>query len=140
MASWVGDIQSKIFTIVSYKGKAKYQSKYPNIFYTSDVLGDGRTHYPTVYLQFLSSSEMGRSLDAQELSAFRCSIQVEVTVSNDDAQGKVAGQDIIWNTLQTLQQYGFMIITTPQDMTTDNSNRRFVARVERVFGAGDYIG
>ena len=36
MASWVGDIQSKIFTIVSYKGKAKYQSKYPNIFYTSD--------------------------------------------------------------------------------------------------------
>ena len=83
---------------------------------------------------------MGRSLDAQELSAFRCSIQIEVTVSNDDAQGKTAGQDIIWNTLQTLQQYGFMIITTPQDMTTDNSNRRFVARVERVFGAGDYIG
>ena len=83
---------------------------------------------------------MGRSLDAQELSAFRCSIQVEVTVSNDDTQGKVAGQDIIWSTLQTLQQYGFMIITTPQDMTTDSANRRFVARVERVFGAGDYIG
>lgn len=140
MASWIDDLQAKIFTIVSYKGKNEYQGEYPNIFYTADVLGDGKTHYPTIYLNFLPSSEIGRALDSDEISAFRCTIQVEVTVSNDEEQGMSLGKDIIWYTLQTLQKYGFMITTTPQDMTTDYSNRRFVARVERVFGAGDYIG
>lgn len=140
MASWVSDIQSKILTIVSYKGKQQYQKNYPNIFYTRDILGDGKTHYPTIYLKFLPSSEIGRSLDAEEISAFRCAIQIEVTVSNDDKQGMTVGQDIIWYTLTTLQQYGFSITLTPEDITTDSSNRRFVARVERVFGAGDYIG
>ena len=140
MASWINDVQSKIFTIVSYKGKKEYQSKFSNIFYTRDILGDGKTHYPTIYLKFLPSSEIGRSFDVDEISAYRCAIQIEVTVSNDDTQGMKVGQDIIWFTLQTLQKYGFMITTTPEDVTMDSSNRRYVARVERVFGAGDYIG
>lgn len=140
MASWINDVQSKIFTIVSYKGKKEYQEKFPNIFYTTDVLGDGKTHYPTIYLKFLPSNEMGRSFDVDEISAYRCAIQIEVTVSNDDTQGMKVGQEIIWFTLQTLQKYGFMTTTTPEDVTMDSSNRRYVARVERVFGAGDYIG
>lgn len=140
MASWIDDLQSKIFTIVSYKGKKEYQTKYPNIFYTADVLGDGKTHYPTIYLNFLPSNEIGRGLDEEEISAFRCTIQIEVTTSNDEEQGMILAKDIIWYTLQTLQKYGFMINSIPQDMTTDSSNRRYVARVERVFGAGDYIG
>ena len=139
MASWINDVQSKIFTIVSYKGKKEYQEKFPNIFYTTDVLGDGKTHYPTIYLKFLPSNEIGRSFDVDEISAYRCAIQIEVTVSNDTEQGIELGKDIIWFTLETLQKYGFLI-NTPQDVSMDKSNRRFVARCERTFGAGDFIG
>ena len=140
MASWINDVQSKILTIVSYKGKKKYQEKFPNINYTTDSIGDGTTHYPTIYLNFLPSVGLGQTFDTSDIGGYRCVVQVEVTVSNDDTQGMKVGQDIIWFTLQTLQKYGFMITTTPEDVTMDSSNRRYVARVERVFGAGDYIG
>lgn len=139
MASWINDIQSKVLTIVSYKGKKKYQSKFPNINYTTDSIGDGTTNYPTIYLNFLPSVGIGQTFDMDDIGGYRCVVQVEVTVSNDKEQGIQLGKEIIWFTLETLQQYGFLI-NTPHDISTDKSNRRFVARCERTFGAGDLIG
>ena len=139
MASWINDVQSKILTIVSYKGKKKYQEKFPNINYTTDSIGDGTTHYPTIYLNFLPSVGLGQTFDTSDIGGYRCVVQVEVTVSNDTEQGIELGIDIIWFTLETLQKYGFLI-NTPQDVSMDKSNRRSVARCERTFGAGDFIG
>ena len=36
MASWIADVESKIYTMVKYKGEQALKSKYPNIYYTTD--------------------------------------------------------------------------------------------------------
>ena len=63
----------------------------------------------------------------------------QITGDNYSNNNVELGKDIIWFTLETLQKYGFLI-NTPQDVSMDKSNRRFVARCERTFGAGDFIG
>lgn len=137
MASWIADVESKLYTLVKYKGEEELKEKYPNIYYTTDNMASTDTHYPTVYMKFLPNGERGRDLEGNRINAYLCGIQLEVTVSK--TQGQAVAKKVIWQAIETLQSKGFEVFNAPEDISTETDNRRYVARVRRNIGYDDYI-
>lgn len=137
MASWIEDVESKLFTLVKYKGEKELKEKYPNIYYTTDNMASTETHYPTVYMKFLPNGERGKDLEGNRINAYLCGIQLEVTVSK--AQGQSVAKKVIWQAIETLQEKCFEVFNIPEDISTEADKRRYVARVRRNIGFNDYI-
>lgn len=137
MASWIADVEAKLFTIVKYKGEKELKEDYPNIYYTTDNMASTETHYPTVYMKFLPNGERGRDLEGNRINSVLFSIQLEVTVSK--AQGQTVAKKVIWQAIETLQKECFEVFGTPEDISTSADNKRFVARLSRVIDYNDYI-
>ena len=58
--SWVFDLETRIFSIVSVKVSRKLKEKYPNIFFTlTSSPKDVITKFPTVYIHEMPGSEAG---------------------------------------------------------------------------------
>ena len=137
MASWIPDVESKLFTLIKHKGEKELKEKYPNIYYTTDNESSTQTHYPTVYVHFLPSNEHGRDLEGDRVNAYTCAMQNEVTVSK--SQGQTVAKKVMWSAIETLQKKCFEILQTPEFMDTGNDTRRMVARLRRNIGYNDYI-
>lgn len=138
MASWVSDVESKIYTLIKYKGEQKLKSKYPNIYYTTDSQATTQTSFPTVYVNFMSNDERGQDLEGKTLNAFLCTLQIDVTVSK--TQGQSGAKEVIWQAIDTLKlYYGFDIFDLPKIMETSNETVRVVARARRIIGASETI-
>lgn len=138
MASWIPDVESKLFTLIKHKGEKELKEKYPNIYYTTDNESSTQTHYPTVYIHFLPNDERGQDLDGISINAFLCSLQLEVTVSK--SQGQAVAKKVMWNAIESLKELGFNVFQMPEFIETGNDTKRMIARARRLFGSGDEIG
>ena len=103
MASWIADVESKIYTMVKYKGEQALKSKYSNIYYTTDSQATTQTSFPTVFVNFMSNDERGQDLEGKTINAFLCSLQIDVTVSK--SQGQTVAREVIWQSIETLKKY-----------------------------------
>ena len=138
MASWIEDTESKIYTLIKYKGEQTFKSKYPNIYFTTDSELSTETRFPTVFINFISNDERGKDLEGKTINGFLCTLQIEVTVSK--SQGQPVAKEIIWQVIETLKSYyGFDIFDLPKFITTGNETRRIVARARRIIGASETI-
>lgn len=136
MASWIADVESKIFTLVKYKGEQELKEKYPNIYYTTDSEASTQTRFPTVFINFMSTDERGQDLEGKTINGFLCTLQIEVTVSK--SQGQPVAKEVIWQVIDTLKSYYcFDIFDLPKFIETGNDTRRIVARARRVIGASE---
>ena len=138
MASWIADVESKIYTVIKYKGEQNLKSKYKNIYYTTDSQATTQTSFPTVYVNFMSNDERGQDLEGKTMNAFLCTLQLDVTVSK--TQGQVGAKEVIWQAIDTLKSYyGFDIFDLPKFIDTGNETVRIVARARRIIGASETI-
>ena len=71
--SWVFDLETRIFSIVSVKVSRKLKEKYPNIFFTTtsnpkDII----TKFPAVYIHEMPGSESGITKERDKIKDQYC--------------------------------------------------------------------
>ena len=67
---WVNDAQNKIFTIVKYRAKKQLVNAFPNIEFTTNIETGEPTSFPSVYIHFMPSAEMGGDVENTGINAF----------------------------------------------------------------------
>lgn len=136
---WVNDAQNKIFTIVKYRAKKQLVNAFPNIEFTTNIETGEPTSFPSVYVHFMPSAEMGGDVENTGINAFLCGVQVQVTVTEE--MGEKSCQTVSWEVLSQFKALGFGVIMMPEFIRTGNADiRQMTFRVRRPIGANNTIG
>ena len=137
--NWVYAQENRIYTIILTKVKNALKSKYPDINFTLDPEPDDTsTHFPSVYIHFLPSSEKGQTLDASGVNAIYSTIEIQVTSSK--TQGQTVAREVIWEVVDKLHSMKYEITYSPEIVPTGNDTNQCVCRMRRILGANDTIG
>lgn len=134
--SWVYDTEDLIFSKVKALCIAKLKKKYPKINVTTDGQSNEDAKFPTVYVQFLGSQEVGKDLSNETINAINILIQVDIEVSK--AQGLVVAREVI--DVVTTAFKGMHFNTTMPTVNFDSEGiNRYVMRFDRLIGNGDIL-
>lgn len=136
---WVNDTQNKIYTIVKYRANKNLVSEFPDIEFTTNIESGEPTAFPSVYIHFMPSAEMGGDLEQNGINAFMCGVQVQVTVTEE--MGEKSCQTVSWEMLSQFKALGFSVNMMPEFIKTGNADiRQMTFRVRRTIGANNNIG
>lgn len=136
---WVNDTQNKIYTIVKYRANKNLVSEFPDIEFTTNIESGEPTKFPSVYIHFMPSAEMGGDLEQNGINAFMCGVQVQVTVTEE--MGEKSCQTVSWEMLSQFKALGFSVNMMPEFIKTGNADiRQMTFRVRRTIGANNNIG
>lgn len=137
--SWIYTQENRIYTIIQSKVKKKLGNKYPNLDFTQDPEPDDTsTHFPSVYMHFLPSSEKGQTINAKGINAIMSTVQVSVTSSK--SQGQTVAREVIWEVVDELHSLQYEMFYSPEIIPTGNDTNQCVARMRRMLGANDKLG
>lgn len=135
---WVYETQNKVYTIIKHRTEKELKAKYPKLNFTKEEEATTvQNDFPTVFIKFLNSGELAQSLKGNNINAFTCAIQIEVTTNK--TQGLNVAEKVIWQTVESAKKSGFELFYSPEPMKTGNDTKRIVARMRRVIGYRDVI-
>ena len=80
---WTSDIPSIVLTKVKHLFSEKIKDKYPDLNFTTKSKTGALTSFPTVYINKLSSPEMGQTLDGTEINAIMANFYLLLLVFFD---------------------------------------------------------
>ena len=130
---WYENITPMVLTILYLRLSDEYQDKYPKpIKITSKGQNLTDADLPCVYIQELSTMELGRELEPGEICAIQADYQIEVysNMSQDEAK-KIAG-----SVTQVMKDLGFGVMVLPYPVNM-NGIYRVVSRFRRAIGSDD---
>lgn len=133
---WVNDVLDTIYTIVEKRATDNLINDYPDIVFTQDEENNIQTNFPTVFIKWMPSKEVGQVLEGDVISGLACNVTIDVTVSQE--QGQTVGRDVIWEVISQFKKEKFELTFSPEFLATGNSTKRVVARMKRTIGEGDY--
>lgn len=133
MDNWFAQIESKVFTQVSYMLTEKAGAPYPNLKCTT-VSQNTVVNFPTLYLHELQPVESGNDLVNESVNAVLSTIEIQVWANTTEKECK----DILTAAILEMKQLGFNVTMFP-NVQTDNKIAWGVARFRRMIGAGDPI-
>lgn len=135
---WVRERENDIFTLVKTRASKTLISKYPDLYFTQDDEQIVETKLPTIYIHNLPATEIGQTIDGQNINAMLFSFEILVTVSKK--QGQAAAADVIWEIIRQFKKLRFSLIMSPEFISSSNASmQQIVARVRRPIGANDNI-
>lgn len=130
MSNWYSQIQSKIFTQVSYMLKKTY----PSLKCTTKNESETPAEFPTLYLHELQPVEIGNDLTNETVNAIRCTIEIRVWTNTTEEQCT----EILDSAVIEMKRFNFNISALPLVKTTDKISLG-VIRCSRIIGSGDTI-
>lgn len=137
-AIWVSDTELKINTIVVKRAKDRLISQFPKIYFTMDSETETDPTFPTVYIHFLPSNEIGQTLDGYDVNGFTCGVQVDVVVTKE--QGQTSARKVIYEVLEQFKKLSFEVNMMPEFISTGGTDiKKITARCRRKIGASDII-
>ena len=136
-ASWVTEVQSKVYTTVKVRAERNLKTKYPDIRFTQDDTAQLEAKFPTVYIHYLTGMETARDLDGSDINAFSSDVQIDVTVSK--AQGKTVAEKVVSEVVEQYKQMRYALRGTPAFFPTGNDTKQISARMNRIIGSDDAI-
>ena len=134
-ASWIIEKQSEIYTVVKYRAEKVLKPKYPDIRFTMDDSAQLEAQFPTVYVHYLPGREIARDIEGDNINAFVCDVQVDVTVSK--AQGKTVAEKVSAEIMEQFKKLRFDIRSTPTPVSTGNETKQMSFRMSRTIGSSD---
>lgn len=105
--------------------------RYPNISFVNEI-SDKTPSFPNVYIHELEPSEVGNSLENQEINAIRDTIQIEVSTNTNKADARV----VINACIEAMKRLSYSIIMFPL-YDKQNNVHRFIIRARRIISSGD---
>lgn len=128
---WFSQLESRIFTLVSYRVKKALSTKYPKIKYTAEGQSDSSPHFPTWYMHEIQNVETGQDLENSEINAVMQSIEIIVY-----AKDKKEAKEIMTESVVQMKALRYNVVAMPI-ITTDGNVYSNIARFRRIIGAGD---
>lgn len=128
---WFAQLESRIFTLVSYRVKKALKDQYPSIKCTMEGESTSKPYFPTWYFHELQPAETGQDLTNNTVNAVIETIEIVVYAkARDDAK------NIMTETIYQMKQIGFNITMMPVPLS-DGNVYSSTARFRRIVGAGD---
>lgn len=123
--SWVTQIEENVRTYIESRLEDD------SILVTSDNFTGDTASFPAVYVHELSQSEVGYTIEGNDICGVRTTFQLDV-YTNDYNECK----DISKNVMLFMKELRFEVIASPLH-TQENGYYRSVSRYRRVVGGGD---
>lgn len=133
MDNWFAQIESKVFTQVSYMLSEKEDAPYPNLKCTT-VSQNTVVNFPTLYLHELQPVEGGNDLVNESVNAVLSTIEIQVWANTTEKECR----DILTAAIVEMKKLGFNVTMFP-NVQTDNKIAWGVARFRRMIGSCDLL-
>lgn len=134
--SWVIDIEPKIYSIIKAKTEKEIKKKYPDVNFTMDDAVQNDPKFPSIYMRFLQSIEVGEDLEGQSINGIMCTVDVRITVSKtQDLTALRWVNTKILNAFKELRFDAKMPRLNDSTVDTKSSTMRF----ERIIGQGQIL-
>ena len=131
-ATWFSEIESKVFTLASYRLKRALRDKISaTIKCTTDGASDSKPYFPTWYLHELSPVETGQDVTNDFVNAVIETIEVQVYAKSKEDCSLIMTETVVQMKVLKFNVTAMPIITSDTNVFTG------VARFRRVVGAGD---
>lgn len=131
--NWFAEIESNVFTQVSYMLAERTDAPYPELNCTT-VSQNTVVHFPTLYLHELQPVEAGNDLLNESVNAVLSTIEIQVwsNVSEKDCK------DIITAAVLEMKRLGYNVTMFPS-VQTDSKIAWGTARFRRMVGSCDSL-
>lgn len=84
MANWTIDLDNIIYTAIKTKLLNAFQPKYPDFYVTNSSVSPDVARFPTVFIQPISNTEAGETLEGDVICGVNYGLQIEVTTKAAD--------------------------------------------------------
>ena len=135
--SWIVDRQTTIYSRVKGILSSKLSKKYDSFLITEDNATPTQAIFPTVYITFVGTNEVGQTLEGMTINAIN--ITAEVHVKTSKAQGMISNRDIAWDVVEAFKSIGFNAIMPNIPTSNLDGIYESVSRFSRIIGQGDVI-
>lgn len=131
--NWFAEIESNVFTQVSYMLAERTDAPYPELNCTT-ASQNTVVHFPTLYLHELQPVEAGNDLVNESVNAVLSTIEIQVwsNVSEKDCK------DIITAAVLEMKRLGYNVTMFPS-VQTDSKIAWGAARFRRMVGSCDSL-
>lgn len=133
MDNWFAEIESKVFTQVSYMLAEKTEAPFPDLNCTT-VSQNTVVKFPTLYLHELQPVEAGNDLNNASINAVLSTIEIQVWSNESEKKCK----DILTAAILEMKRLRYNVTLFP-NVTTDSKIAWGVARFRRMIGNGDSL-
>lgn len=126
-------LEEIFFTLVKDNISNEIKTKYSDLQISTDPQDIDEAKFPTIFIQMIDSSEVGRTLSAEEFSGVRANYQIDV-YSNK----KISGKEVADEVMRVIKSLAFYIDVAPFTQFA-NGVYRTTIRCNRVIGAEDIL-
>lgn len=133
MDNWFAEIESKVYTQVSYMLAERQDAPYPNLRCTTESQKTV-VNFPTLYVHELQPVEAGNDLTNVSVNAVLSTMEIQVWDNTTEKSCK----DILTAAILEMKRLGYNVTMFPS-VQTDSKISWGVARFRRMIGAGDHI-
>lgn len=127
-------LESQIFSRIKANFSDRIKKKYPDLNFTTSDKDPTKAKFPTVYIHFMESPEIGSDLEGTSINGITVTFQIDVT----DNQSQSRADEVAKEALRTMKTMRFKAVGMPFH---DNSGDtyRTISRYRRPVGAGDIL-
>lgn len=127
-------LESQIFSRIKANFSDRIKKKYPDLNFTTSDKTPTKAKFPTVYIHFMESPEIGSDLEGTSVNGITATFQIDVT----DNQSQTRADEVSREVLRIMKTMRFKAVGMPFH---DNSGDtyRTISRYRRPVGAGDIL-
>lgn len=127
-------LESQIFSRIKANFSDRIKKKYESLNFTTSDKAPTKAKFPTVYIHFMESPEIGSDLEGTSINGITAAFQIDVT----DNQSQARADEVAREALRIMKTMRFKAVGMPFH---DNSGDtyRTISRWRRVIGAGDIL-
>ena len=133
--TWFSEIESTIFTHLSYRLVERVGAPYPELNCTTSSQSESLENvddFPAIYIHLLPPLEMGNDLTNETVNALN--VTMELQVFSDDSEDQC--RKIMATAIQEMKLLHFNVNMFPDPQTNDKKYFA-IARFSRIVGNGD---
>lgn len=134
---WVSDRQTTIYSRANGILLSRLKKKYPHLLITQDNATPTKAQFPVIYITFIGTSEMGRTLDGTSINAVNATVEVHIKTTSE--QGSMENNDIAWEVVEAFKSMAFNVTMPNMAVSNYDGVYESVTRFSRVIGNGDVI-
>lgn len=127
-------LESQIFSRIKANFSDRIKKKYTDLNFTTSDKAPTKAKFPTVYVHFMESEEIGETLEGTEIGGVRGALQVDVS----DNQNNNRTDEVAREVLRIMKSMGFK--AKPMPFHNNNGNTYCTtARYRKPIGDDDIL-
>lgn len=125
-------LESQIYSRVKNGFSKSIAEKYPNLNFTTSDQSSTKAKFPTVYIHFIDSPEIGETLESTSLNGTKAAFQIDVSDNENNNRTDEVAREV----LRIMKSMGFRVLLMPIH-NNDGNVYKTTARYRRTTLSGD---